>query len=101
MDELEFGNLIRTIALYSSLVGILAGLDLVCGARVLLSMKRVVDKAFDLDKAIIKFSAAFRKVMDKAVNFDDIVIKGPKVRIIGAVVLILSCLSLLFVLLTR
>jgi len=53
MDELLLVGILRKISIFVSIVGILAGLDLLLGVRVMSSLKRVLDKAVDFDKMII------------------------------------------------
>jgi hypothetical protein len=53
MDELLLVGILRKISIFVSIVGILAGLDLLLGVRVISALKRILDKAVDFDKMII------------------------------------------------
>jgi hypothetical protein len=53
MDELLLVGILRKISIFVSMVGVLAGLDLLLGVRVMSALKRVLDKAVDFDKMII------------------------------------------------
>jgi len=53
MDELLLVGILRKISIFVSIVGILAGLDLLLGVRVMSALKRVLDRAVDFDKMII------------------------------------------------
>jgi hypothetical protein len=53
MDELLLVGILRKISIFVSIVGILAGVDLLLGVRVISALKRILDKAVDFDKMII------------------------------------------------
>ena len=53
MDELLILSLLKKISIFVSIVGILAGLDLLLGVRVMSALKKTLDKAVDFDKMII------------------------------------------------
>jgi len=52
MDEFMVAQILRKASLAISLFGIAVGLDLLCGAKVILAVKRVLDKAYNFDKTI-------------------------------------------------
>ena len=53
MDELAIVGLIRNTAILISIIGILTGVDLLLGVRGINSLKKILDKAIDVDKMII------------------------------------------------
>jgi len=53
MDELAIAGLIRNTAIWVSIIGILTGVDLLLGVRGINSLKKILDKAIDVDKMII------------------------------------------------
>ncbi|MDD5254636.1 MAG: hypothetical protein PHR11_01105 [Candidatus Omnitrophica bacterium] len=58
MDEMAIIGLIRAVAIFASVIGVLAGLDLLLGARVVSILKEVLDKAMvNLDKTMITTKA--------------------------------------------
>lgn len=74
MDEILFGRIIRYICLAAGIIGTLAGLDLIFGAKVILALKRILDTSTD--------------VVDKALT-------NPRTeRIAGVIILILSLIIL-------
>jgi len=54
VGEMTLLSVLRNISIFVSVVGILAGLDLLLGARVMSNLKNVLDKAVDIDKMIMK-----------------------------------------------
>ena len=52
MTELVFGQLLKNICIFSGLIGFIAGLDLLTGAKITSITKAGLDKALDFDKAI-------------------------------------------------
>lgn len=54
MGDITVISLLKNISIFVSVVGILAGLDLLLGARVMSNLKNVLDKAVDIDKMIMK-----------------------------------------------
>jgi len=57
VGEMTLLSVLRNISIFVSVVGILAGLDLLLGARVMSNLKNVLDKAVDIDKMIMKTKA--------------------------------------------
>lgn len=100
MDELEIVALIRNTCITASVIGVIAGLDLILGAKIIMALKRLVDKAFDADKVIIKLSSAFRKTLDKGVNFDEAVISQAKSRLVLGVIFLGASLLMIALLAT-
>ncbi len=81
MDEVILIALVRNISIFASIVGLLAGLDLILGARITTTLKAILDKAMvNVDKAVF----------------------STKVRIaLGFLFVIISSLMILLVISTR
>lgn len=82
MEEVVLVSFVKNISLVASIVGILAGLDLLFGARLITVLQNVLDKAtvISVDKAIV----------------------NPKVRVgLGLLFLILSVLMISLVRIVR
>ena len=93
MDEIVFGNIIKNISIVACVLCFFTGLDLVSGAKILVSIKGVLDRKFNADKFIIKIGHFFRNFFDAMVNFDDTVIVKPQTRVKwGVVFLVLGVL---------
>jgi len=52
MDEILVAEILKRVSLVVSLIGILVGLDLVFGAKVIIAVKRFLDKAWNMDNAL-------------------------------------------------
>jgi len=52
MDEIIFGEILKRISLFGIIVGLLTGLDLLTGARVISIFNKITSKRFLLDDAI-------------------------------------------------
>jgi len=52
MDELLVTAILRRVSLAISMVGIIGGLDLISGAKIIIAVKRLLDKAYNFDKTI-------------------------------------------------
>jgi len=52
MDEIIFGEILKRISLFGIIVGLLTGLDLIFGAKVISAFNRISSKRFSLDDAI-------------------------------------------------
>jgi hypothetical protein len=73
MDEVVFGNLIKYISSFIGIFGVLAGLDLITGAKVIIYLKGILDKGTDIiDKAII--SAHSKRIFGFTILFLSLVI---------------------------
>lgn len=101
MDETMFINIVKNTAIFSSVVGILAGLDLLCGAKVICRLRKVLDRVFDIDQIILRFLTTLRAKLDSAVYIDDVIIKTKTRVILGAVLLFFSILMILVAVTTR
>ena len=96
MDEITFGNVMRNIGLVAGIIGMLLSLDLLGGAKVLKSLKRILDRSFDFDKIIIKISSVIRKLLDSIVKFDEAVLSTQS-RVIWGVLFLLVSVTMLLV----
>lgn len=88
---LEMG---RIVGLSAGVVGILVGIDLLCGARVLLALKRFFDRTFDIDELIIRATSTFRKTLDSVFNSDEVLLKGRR-RVVLGIALIVVCVTMI------
>jgi len=62
MDEMAWVSMVRNISMFASIVGLLAGLDLILGARITSTLKAILDRAMiNVDKAV--FSTKIRIVL--------------------------------------
>jgi hypothetical protein len=53
MDEISFGVLLKNISIIVGILGTLAGIDLVLGARTITSLNKILDRSTDvIDKTI-------------------------------------------------
>jgi len=59
MDDVTLVNLVRNISIVASVIGLLAGFDLILGAKITSTLKNILDRAMiNVDKAI--FSTKLR-----------------------------------------
>ncbi len=66
MDEILLDNLIKNICLGIGVVGVLVGLDLFFGARIISILKQILDKGTDIiDKSVL--SAQSKKMVGAAI----------------------------------
>ncbi len=80
MDEVLLAQILRNVSLGISLIGILVGLDLVLGAKAILTVKRFFDRAYNFDQVITK----------------------PKTRmLLGIIILLVSLVMLFLLMVTR
>ena len=53
MDDVALVNLVRSISIIASVVGLVAGFDLILGARIISVLRSILDKAMvNVDKAV-------------------------------------------------
>lgn len=98
MDEIVFINIVKNVSLFAGMVGIVAGLDLLSGAKIISALRKVLDKVFNIDQSIIRISSALRKKLDSsAVYIDDAIIKTKLRVVLGGTLLFFSALILLLV----
>jgi hypothetical protein len=98
MDLALFFNLIRGVALFAGVIGLIAGLDLVLGVRLIGKTKQVVDKVIDFDRTLIRVCSALRTKLDsKALDLDAAILNSPLRVVFGTALIILSVFILLFV----
>ncbi len=98
MDLALFFNIVRGVALFSGVIGLIAGLDLILGVRLIGKTKEIVDRVIDFDRAIIKACSTLRRRLDsKALDLDAAIINSPLRVAFGTALIILSLFILLFV----
>lgn len=96
MDGALFEKILRNISVGAAAVGILAGLDLLLGGRIILSLKRMLSKTIDFDKAITKITSVLIRGLDKKVLDIDKAVFNTLTRIVlGILFLILATLIIL------
>lgn len=87
---------IKEICIFIGLIGILVGLDLICGAKITTFLKNILDKtAFILDSLIIRIAVSFKRTLDIGVNFDEIIINSNAKIILGIFLLALSIIIII------
>ena len=58
MDDMALVNIARNISIIASIVGLLAGLDLVLGAKITTTLKNILDRAMvNVDKVVLSVKA--------------------------------------------
>jgi len=73
MDEVAFGNLIKYLSLAIGVFGLLAGVDLLLGAKVIVYLKGILDRGTDIvDKAIV--STHSKRIFGAVILFLSLVI---------------------------
>ncbi|OGX22916.1 MAG: hypothetical protein A3K54_00545 [Omnitrophica WOR_2 bacterium RBG_13_44_8] len=80
MDEIQVVMTLKCVFMITGIVGVLVGLDFISGARFSIALKRVLDKAFDVDKLLLDLKTR---------------------KILGVIILILSLVILFFISRTR
>jgi hypothetical protein len=60
MDDVLFGTIIKYIALCSGALGVLIGIDLLAGARIIAFLKRTLDHAvINIDNSVVDQKSRF------------------------------------------
>ncbi len=95
MDEITFLGFFKNIILFVGILGALAGLDLLSGAKIIYNSKKILDRVFDFDKIIIRASSLVRKTLDAFINFDETIIKTKTRIILGILFLFFSIFMIL------
>ncbi len=73
MEEMAFGNLLKNISLAVGILGALVGLDLILGAKVIVFLKKILDRSTDIvDKTIINVHS--KKVFGFVILFLSLII---------------------------
>ena len=67
MEATIYINFLKTMGYVCSILGVIVGIDLILGARVTSSMKRILEKSYDLEGALK------RALEHKTFEFDKIV----------------------------
>ncbi len=79
---------LRFFNLFISFVGILVGLDLILGAKVLTWAGRVLNKSLAFDKVLIKAISNVKNLLDKEVSLDKAIFNA-KIRFVMGILIIL------------
>ena len=88
---------LQTVIYIVSTLGILMGIDLLCGAKITSNLNKTLNKTvLDLDNVIAKLLSHFRKTVDTSISIDEKIIKT-KSRIILGLLFIAICTALLFI----
>jgi len=91
MDEVIYIQLLKGIAFVAGIVGVLIGIDLILGARVTSSLKRIFEKSIDFDSIV-------KKKLEKTCFDLDKLIASSKVKLfLGIVFLILAVIIMLLI----
>ena len=99
MEELMYlEGILRNIITFASILGILAGADLLLGAKVTSNLKKVLDgMTFNADKIIIRISSLFRKRLDADIKVDEKIIRGKGRIVLGLFFIVVSIFMILLV----
>ncbi|MBP7836131.1 MAG: hypothetical protein KA022_01480 [Candidatus Omnitrophica bacterium] len=93
---MDWLRLLQKAIYFISTLGILVGLDLLLGAKIISNSKKFLDKTIlDVDRIIVKISSLFRKTVDTRIDIDQKII-SPKARIIAGLLLITISVAMIF-----
>ena len=90
MDAVLYTNILRGLSLTAGILGIIIGLVLLFGARIIYLSKRVLDKSIDFDKLI-------KRVLDRTFDFDSVITSSRTKRFLGIVFVVFSLIILLLI----
>jgi len=90
MEENTLIEVMRNVSVVAAVIGVLAGIDLLTGARAIKMLRSWLDRTFNIDHLIIKVSSAIRKAVDRAVNLDETILQGQRRMLLGFVILVVS-----------
>ncbi|MCX5697867.1 MAG: hypothetical protein NTU54_07895 [Candidatus Omnitrophica bacterium] len=79
---------LRILNLFFSFVGILVGLDLILGARVLTWAGKTLNKSLPFDKTLIKALSNVKNLLDKEISLDKALF-NTKIRFVTGILIIL------------
>ena len=86
------------IIYFISILGILLGLDLLLGAKITSSLRKVLDRmVLNVDKITIKISSLFRKTLDTSINIDEKIVKTKARIILGFLFIAISVVMIFLV----
>ncbi len=92
----QLDMVLKNIVFVAGILGILAGVDLVLGAKVTSGLKKTLENmTFNIDKIIIKISSIFRKKLDEDIKFDEKIIKGKARVVLGIIFIAVSIFMIL------
>jgi hypothetical protein len=93
MDDLSVADILmsglRIFNIFASVVGVLVGLDLIFGGRMISLVNKVLNKTFELDKVVAKAFNSLKGRLDKEVTLERALFQT-KIRIIVGVLIILT-----------
>lgn len=101
MDEVVFIKILTSISIFASIVGILVGLDLLCGAKVICRLRKILDRVFNIDQIILRILTVIREKLDYGVYIDDVIIKTKPRLVLGTILLVFSVLMILLIVTRR
>lgn len=101
MDDIVFINIVKYTAIFASIVGILVGLDLLFGAKVICRLRKILDRVFNIDQKILRILNAIREKLDYGVYIDDVIIKTKPRIVLGTILLVFSVLMILLIVTRR
>jgi hypothetical protein len=76
MDVIVWMGAIKGIAIFAGIVGIVAGFDLLFGAKMIVSTRKTLEKQINLDEIVLRFVAGLRAKLDKTFDADSAIIKA-------------------------
>ncbi|MDD4894940.1 MAG: hypothetical protein PHW54_06495 [Candidatus Omnitrophica bacterium] len=99
MDDLiQLDVILKNVIIFASILGILAGIDLLFGAKVTSNLKKTLDEmTFNVDKIIIKASSVFRKKLDADIKIDEKIIKTKARIALGLLFIVVSVVMILLI----
>lgn len=60
MDEVLFDRILRSISIVAGTIGVLFGADLIFGAKIIKSLKKILDRGTDvIDKSLVNHGKKF------------------------------------------
>ena len=90
VDEVIYTNILRVVSITAGILGIIIGLDLIFGARIIHFSKKALDKSIDFDKFI-------KRILDRTFDFDNVITSPRTKKFLGIVFLVFSIVILLLI----
>jgi hypothetical protein len=98
MEEVILVLVLKKIMFVSGVLGILTGIDLVLGAKVMKNLKKTLEGVvFNADKVIIKISSLFRETVDSGIYLDEKMIQGKTRVVLGILFIVVSVFMIVIV----
>ncbi|HTY45111.1 MAG TPA: hypothetical protein VMD52_03855 [Patescibacteria group bacterium] len=76
MDVIAWMGVIKGVAIFAGIVGIVAGFDLLLGAKLMVATRKTLEKQINLDAMVLRLVAGLRSKLDKAFDADTAIIKA-------------------------